>query len=102
MRDLQDSDSLFPIIVIAAAFVIAKALARMGVLNKTNSGKVATALSIVVGALYGITFEFQRSMGGPVGEFLLRILFGAFVGGILWVFIVVGVGGAVPDNDDKK
>jgi hypothetical protein len=102
MRELQDSDSLFSILVVAAAFVIAKVLAWLGLLTKENSSKIATGLSIVVGVVYAVSFEFQRPMGGPVAEFVLRILFGAFVGGVLWVFILMGVGGAAPDNDKKK
>ena len=101
MRDPYDSGSLFPIIVIAAVFVIAKILAKLGIATKENADPIAKVLAVIVGIFYAATFEFVRSFGFGV-DFFLRIAFGVMVGGVLWLFIFIGVGGAVNDDDAKK
>jgi hypothetical protein len=93
--------SLFPVLVIVVAFVIAKILAKLGIATKQNADAVAKTLAIVVGIIYAVTFEFVRSFG-PFADFLLRIAFGAMVGGVMWVFILVGVGGAVSGDKESK
>jgi hypothetical protein len=101
MRGPYDSGSLFPIIVIAVAFVIAKVLAKLGIATKENADTVAKVLAVIVGITYAATFEFVRSFG-PIFDFFLRITFGTMVGGLLWIFILVGVGGAISDDETKK
>lgn len=101
MRDPYDSGSLFPIVVIAVAFVIAKVLAKLGIATKENADTIAKVLAVIVGVVYAATFEFVRSFGSII-DFFLRLAFGAMVGGVLWLFILMGVGGAVSDEDAKK
>lgn len=101
MRDPYDSGSLFSVVVIVAAFVIAKVLAKLGVATKQNADAVAKVLAVIVGITYAVTFEFVRSFGS-VADFFLRIAFGAMVGGVLWVSILMGVGGAVNDDEKQK
>jgi hypothetical protein len=102
MRELHDSDSLFPVLVIAAAFMIAKVLSWIGLLNNNTYGRVSLTLAISVGALYAISFEFQRSIGGPGLEPFFRLVIGSFVAVVLWVFILVGVGAALPHERDRE
>ncbi len=99
MRDPYDSGSLFPIIVIVVAFIIVKVLAKLGIANRQNADTVAKVLAVIVGITYAATCEFVRSFG-PVADLILRIAFVAMVGGVLWIFILIGVGGAV--SDDKE
>ena len=100
MSDAYSVDSiLFVFLVVAVAFVTAKVLAKLGIATKKNSNTVAIVLAVVVGIVYAVTFKFERSFG-PFADFLLRIAFGAMVGGVLWAFILMGVGGAV--NDEKE
>lgn len=101
MRDPYDSGSFFPILVILAAFVIAKVLAKLGIATKQNANSVAKILAAIVGVTYAATFEFMRSFGS-IADFFLRISIGAMVGGVLWVFILMGVGGAVSEDEEAK
>ncbi|MDP3322386.1 MAG: hypothetical protein Q8S71_02425, partial [Hydrogenophaga sp.] len=68
MRDPYDSGSFFPILVILAAFVIAKVLAKLGIATKQNADTIAKVLAATVGITYAVTFEFARSFG-PVADF---------------------------------
>ncbi|MCC4118531.1 hypothetical protein LLG90_24535 [Aromatoleum toluclasticum] len=101
MRDPYDSGNFFPILVILAAFVVAKVLAKLGIATKQNADTIAKVLAAIVGITYAATFEFVRSFG-PIADFFLRIALGAMVGGVLWVFILMGVGGAVGDDEKAK
>lgn len=101
MQDPYDNGGLFPILVILAAFIIAKVLAKIGVARKQNADTIVKVLAVIVGITYAATFELVRSFG-PVADFFLRIAFGIMVGGVLWVFILMGVSGAVSDDKNEK
>jgi hypothetical protein len=91
--------SLFPVVVVAVGFIVAKILAMVGIANDKNCNAIATFLSVVAGAGYAFIFPMAKSFG-PIGDIMLRILFGAMVGGVLWIFILIGVGAAL--SKEKK
>ena len=100
MRDPYDSGGLFPVVVVAAAAAITIVLTKLGIANKKNADTIAKVLAVLVGIGYAITFTFERSFG-QFADLILRVAFGAMVGGALWVFILVGVGAVTQAEDDK-
>jgi hypothetical protein len=85
-------------LIVAGAFVVAKVLSKVGVLTHKNADIVAKLMATVVGVTYIAMIEPQRSLGAVL-DFLARYGFGAVVGLVSWVFILVGIGWALGDDE---
>jgi hypothetical protein len=91
MRDAYDSGGLFPVVVVIVAFVITKILAKLKIIDKNSLDIVAKILSVIVGVAYMFLCYPPPNSFGLVIDFIFCVMFSAIVGGVLYIFILIGV-----------
>lgn len=98
MGDPYSIGTLAPLLFSIVVFLVAKLFAKLGLLHAGNAGRATKLAAVAVGVVYAVLIDIAPRHSLAL-EWAIRAIGGAFVATVLYIFLVMAIGGAVADRE---